>query len=797
MKLITILIVLAYWITHSVSEIKFLNNATELIDSFLLENFHTYAATGVQYNLSYAPYEVVCPNYPVIRAADNTLCTKETEYITKRNIKTEANLKSILYKNKIPQFDVEQFWSRYKQRKSTKIALAFSGGGYRSMLAGAGVLMALDDRELDKQAFVNGILQSSSYIAGISGGSWLVMSQFINDFPRVSAMINGSFGASGCGWDVAESLLEGMPDVDPRKEREANIELEKVEDGMGENAGGGRNSGGGAKAKDGICRKEGFFDKVFNILSPGMGMMTMMTTTTTTTMQNKSKVCVAAGNDPVRDWFIGLLDDGDISKKANGSSLSLNESLISKCLKFYKDLLVEVRDKKKAGFHTSLTDYWGRALARRIFTPAARTPGITMTAASKNLASFLNHDQPLPIIGTIERDPSALEKGPTAEDSSLYSHVMEFTPFEFGSWDGYLNAFVDLEYLGSHLANGHPMVKKGNLSSCVSGFDNVGFLTGTSSSLFNHVFRYVYALLDKYQSGSMVAVEEILKVFGFSSEWNDLRLPKLHPDYALYSPNPFFNYSNGVAGDDGKRADMYLVDGGDDGQNIPFQPLLASARQIDIILAYDMSGEFKNYPNGTVLQKAAMRFGQRGVDSGLQIPCFRPPHSRGMKMGEELRSIFPKVPSQSEVMEQGLSVKPIFLGCDVLEDFDTLKFEKTAASAAPHVYQDGYLPPLIMYMAHSNYSHQTNMSTFKLSYNETELNQMVENGFQMGSYYNSSLFATCLNCMILKREFDRVSHYPAKIDPQHHHRHPRFKVPKTCQICYKTFCWRSENSLRN
>ena len=53
------------------------------------------------------------------------------------------------------------------------------------MLTGAGVILALDDRYPNSSLCLNGLLQSTSYIAGISGGSWLVMSNFINDFEPI------------------------------------------------------------------------------------------------------------------------------------------------------------------------------------------------------------------------------------------------------------------------------------------------------------------------------------------------------------------------------------------------------------------------------------------------------------------------------------------------------------------------------------------------------------------------------------------------------------------------------------
>ena len=50
-----------------------------------------------------------------------------------------------------------------------------------------------------------------------------------------------------------------------------------------------------------------------------------------------------------------------------------------------------------------------------------------------------------------------------------------------GSWDPSLSAMVNLTYVGTHLANGKP----DNGTACVTGFDQAGFVIGTSSSLFN------------------------------------------------------------------------------------------------------------------------------------------------------------------------------------------------------------------------------------------------------------------------------------------------------------------------
>lgn len=121
----------------------------------------------------------------------------------------------MLYRNKIPNFDIDNFW-RIKT-KPTRIAIAISGGGFRSMLVGSGVLLAFDDRYPHSISPLSGLLQSTSYIGGISGGSWLVMSNFINDFEPVHVLKDG-------GWNFNELLLHGVPNFDPNDIPQDNSE---------------------------------------------------------------------------------------------------------------------------------------------------------------------------------------------------------------------------------------------------------------------------------------------------------------------------------------------------------------------------------------------------------------------------------------------------------------------------------------------------------------------------------------------------------------------------------------------
>lgn len=616
------------------------------------------------------------------------------------------------------------------------------------MLTGAGVVLALDNRYPNSLLCLNGLLQSTSYIAGISGGSWLVMSNFINDFEPIHKLKD----LISEKWDLEELLLQGVPNFD-------TSELQKDQQQQQQ-----QNLESKNKYKN---KKQGMFSSILELFI---------------SVKSSSAGNTNGNSQPGFSGWIGSLFNSPQEQpltKPNQTQTQTTDGyrLIKKYLHFYKELLIEVRDKKKAGFHTSFTDYWGRALVRRIFKSTARTPGATISAATHVLTSFKEYDQPFPIIGTIEKDPSNPEFS-----TNLESHCFEFTPFEFGSWDSYLHAFIPIKYLGTSLKLNVPTKKSttGNYSYCVSGFDNVGFITGTSSSIFNHVFFSVYKLLESYELDAVSLIETTLKSLGLSSEWKTLKNPKLHADYALYSPNPFFQYGKNNTSI-WESPDLYLVDGGDDGQNIPFHPFLTAARNVDIILAYDMSNEKDNYPNGTVLARTSQRYKQTN-NTKIEIPYFRLPD--GITTKSLIKSIFPKVPTPKQITTSGLNKHPIFLGCDIVEDYETLEFHDMVPRET-QIRPQNYLPPLIVYHANNNYSYRSNTSTFQLSYNKTEVYGMINNGYNLATYMNSTLFSVCLNCAILKREFDRLS---LRINPKWHDN--KFSIPKICKMCYKTFCWR-------
>lgn len=656
-------------------------------------------------------------------------------------------------RNKIDDFNYSEFATN--KTKPTRIAIAISGGGYRSMLIGAGVLEAYDNRTPESENHLGGLLQSVSYIAGISGGSWLVMSNLVNNFVPIHILKQDSNS-----WDLQRQLLEGIP----------NFEQPSLEGEINENPYLSSNSQD--KYHLSTSSEENLEEYRSKDLDNDINSR----------IEDKVRYLKHSNEKPkpllLRIVYSMFSRDKNSSKALENPDRTSWRSIFN----YYQELHIEVRSKRAAGFYLSFTDYWGRALSRKIFRMAARAPGATITGCTE-LSTFKLHYQPFPIICTIEKAPNYI----SSKDDS---HIFEFTPFEFGSWDSYLEAFVPVKYLGSSLFDGKSTVKVNNTNNsiCISGFDNIGFITGTSSSLFNHVFLYIYNKLLNMKLDFSIAIQTILKAFGLSSSFTSIKFPQLHPDYALYSPNPFYGYKR-ASGEIKNSKHIYLVDGGDDGQNIPFQPFLVDSRDVDIIISFDMTADIQNYPNGTTINNSYRRFSKKSMN--LTNPHFHLPLPYKEVGGKreisdkliQIKASFPKVPTPQIVFNENLNKRPVFLGCDLFEDYEVLDIKKES-DISKHSAKANYLPPLIVYNANTEHSYSSNTSTFKLSYSKNEMLEMIRNGYNIATFLNSTTYYVCLNCAILKREFDRILlGMNDRIDPL------SFTIPEVCEECYEDFCW--------
>ena len=114
---------------------------------------------------------------------------------------------------KVGDFDVTSYLDKHASNSSNlpNIGIAVSGGGYRALMNGAGALKAFDSRTNNGSAsgHLGGLLQSATYLSGLSGGSWLLGSIYINNFTTISSLQTHTAGAV---WQFGNSILEG-PDT--------------------------------------------------------------------------------------------------------------------------------------------------------------------------------------------------------------------------------------------------------------------------------------------------------------------------------------------------------------------------------------------------------------------------------------------------------------------------------------------------------------------------------------------------------------------------------------------------------
>lgn len=156
----------------------------------------------------YAPANVTCPETrPSIRSASK-LSPNETAWQQVRLNSTTQAMKDFFSAVKIADFDAVKFLNGAAAGQPPNVAIAVSGGGYRAMLTGAGVVKAFDSRSDGQSApaSTGGVLQSSTYLAGLSGGSWLVASIYANNFTTISALQDD---AAGEAWQLGRSITEG------------------------------------------------------------------------------------------------------------------------------------------------------------------------------------------------------------------------------------------------------------------------------------------------------------------------------------------------------------------------------------------------------------------------------------------------------------------------------------------------------------------------------------------------------------------------------------------------------------
>ncbi|KAH8646546.1 lysophospholipase catalytic domain-containing protein [Tricladium varicosporioides] len=549
----------------------------------------------------YTPATVDCPSTrPSIRQA-NSLSPSETAWLPIRRNATIDPMARWLSRMNISGFDATSYINKYKNNASAlpNIGIAASGGGYRALMNGAGFLAAADDRtnNATNTGQIGGLLQATTYLAGLSGGGWLVGSIYSNNFSTVQTLRDGSKGSSV--WKFGNSIFEG-PNTDG----------------------------------------------------------------------------------------IQVLSSAD----------------------YFKTISDEVSSKAKAGFNTSITDYWGRALSFQLINATDGGPAYTFSSIA-DADNFKNGQIPMPFLVADERSPNTAIV-------SLNSTVYEFNPYEFGSWDPTTYAFAPTKYIGSNFSAGSiPSSQR-----CVAGFDQSGYVMGTSSTLFNQFLLQI----------NSTSIPSFLRTI-FTNILTDIG--EDNDDIAQYTPNPFYGFNN-ATNRNAQSRQLTLVDGGEDLQNIPLYPLIQPNRHVDVIFAVDSSADTNyNWPNGTALVATYQRSLNATIENG---------------------TAFPAIPDQNTFVNLGLNTRPTFFGCN-----------------ASNMTGDA---PLIVYVPNAPYIYRSNVSTFDPSYNNTERNAIIQNGFDVATMGNGTLdsqWPTCMACAVLSRSLTRTG----------------TAVPAACQTCFTRYCW--------
>lgn len=419
-----------------------------------------------------------------------------------------------------------------------------------------------------------------------------------------------------------------------------------------------------------------------------------------------------------------ILKDGDIWDLEH-SIVNYGGWNVLSTYNYYKSISDDLNAKEDAGFEVSLTDTWARALSHQFFTELDDFGASLTWSGIRDMDPFKKYEMPFPIVVADGRTPGT-------QIISSNSSVFEFNAFEMGSWDPSLYQFSDVKYIGTDVDDG-----ESTNGTCIGGFDNAGYVLGTSSSLFN---QFVL------QINTTSLSETVQNIISHFLE----KVSDAEDDVAIYEPNPFYKTDDAAVKSIVKNDTLYLVDGGEDLQNVPLHPLIQPQRNVDVIFAYDNSADTnESWPNGASLVATYERqFLEQGNGT-----------------------IFPHVPDVNTFLNLNLTTRPTFFGCDA----------KNLTSLLPDTSDKDSVfdSPLVVYTANRPFSYWSNTSTYKLDYEDKEKKGIIQNGYEAASRLNRTLddeWAACVGCAIIRREQERNG----------------IEQSDQCKSCFDKYCWNGD-----
>jgi lysophospholipase len=351
----------------------------------------------------------------------------------------------------------------------------------------------------------------------------------------------------------------------------------------------------------------------------------------------------------------------------------------------YAEIVAEILGKEAAGYRTTLTDPWGRLLSYQLLSGAYGGVSTTLSSVA-GLSSFTTYSVPFPVIIALG---TKVWLGDCAPGPNATTY--EFSPFEFGSWDSDVSAFTTTRYLGTSMSGGKP------IGGCTTNYDNLGFIFGTSSNLFNNVCFGV-PVAENSTTNLDTTLAQIIE------DSHELTTEDLCATYK----NPFFNYVSSTATPNAAnnvsaQENLSLVDGGEALQNNPIFPFLQPARNISVILVNDNSNDAGGWPNGSEILTTYVQSFNHGL------------------------ARMPFIPSVDIFISQELNKRATFFGCNATDKIT------------------------IVYLPNNDYTFLSNTSTYQFEYSETETDEMVANGVGIATQGGDPGWATCLGCALMMK----------------------------------------------
>ncbi|KAK1084595.1 Lysophospholipase 1 [Friedmanniomyces endolithicus] len=347
----------------------------------------------------------------------------------------------------------------------------------------------------------------------------------------------------------------------------------------------------------------------------------------------------------------------------------------------YAQILADVAAKAAAGYPVTAGDIYGRLLVYNLFPGADGGVALTMSGLTSSI-NFTEHKVPYPIITSIGTNASSSGDCSAPPDATQY----EYTPHEFGSWDKGVNSFVQMAHLGSNISNGTAV--HGN---CTSGFDNLGFVTASTSNIFGFLCHPVYNSIGAVAQLADALQSAILGVAGTttSSLFNEI-------------PNPFLAYGHAGAVSSAKL--LTLGDGDLSMQNDPVWPFLQPERSVSVLILADTCSE--NTTNSSC--------------TGLSL------HNTFLEAEAQSLTKMPTIPPTSTFVALYLSSQARFFGCH-----------------QPDAITIVWLP-LVSYSGTT----ASDISSVDVEVSEANTDSISRNGKLIATQNNDPQWPTCLACAI-------------------------------------------------